>query len=120
MKELKQPRYAWTQLYEARKAQRLPLDERPSQAGRGRPERVIPVKKSTLYLSAGDEAALKKWQQTFTGMLGRKPSTGETAGILAKICSERFAAISQPEGEVESLDTLVALLVGVSSTEMFK
>jgi hypothetical protein len=115
MTETKAPRYAWTQLYEARKSLRYQIAEKPS-VGRGRPERLIPVRKSTLYLSAGDEAALKKWQHIFSNLLGRKPSTGETAGILAKIASERLTALNFQETP-DSLDALVAALVGPDNPE---
>jgi hypothetical protein len=118
MTEPKGPRYAWTQLYEARKSPRYQIAEKTS-VGRGRPERLIPVRKSTLYLSAGDEAALKKWQHTFSVLLGRKPSTGETAGILAKIVAERFSALDLHDNP-DSLDALVAALVGMDSAEMDK
>jgi len=118
MTEPKAPRYAWTQLYEARKSSRYQIAEKPP-IGRGRPERLIPVRKSTLYLSAGDEAALKRWQHTFSVLLGRKPSTGETAGILAKILSERFSALGLQENP-ESLDALVAALVGPDNVVILK
>lgn len=115
MTETKSPRYAWTQLYEARKSPRYQIAEKIS-VGRGRPERLIPVRKSTLYLSAGDEAALKKWQQIFSNLLGRKPSTGETAGILAKIVSERLSTLELQETP-DSLDALVAALVGADNPD---
>ena len=116
MNELKKPRYAWTQLYEARKAPHIKADDVMPHQKPGRPERLIPVKKSTLYLSAGDESALKNWQKILTPLLGRKPSIGETSGILANILTERMKLLGLKE-EPQTLDSLVALLAGSHTGE---
>lgn len=111
MNEPKKPRYAWTQLYEARKAPHIKADDVMPHQKPGRPERIIPVKKSTLYLSAGDETALKNWQKILTPLLGRKPSIGEVSGIMANILSERMKLLGVSEAP-QTLDSLVSLLVG--------
>ncbi len=102
--------FSWTMLYEARMTRNAPEAVLPS-VSPGRPPRPVPVKTTTVTYTAGDEEAIRIWQVYLTGLLGRKPSMGETAGILARICSERLAALGG-DPQPASLAELVGLLVG--------
>lgn len=100
--------YSWVLLHEARKKSDPVIDEPTSPIGR--PPRPVPATKSSIYLTASDQDALHKWQKMLTGILERKPSLGETAGILAKICLSRLQVIDGVDS-FESLADLVELLV---------
>jgi hypothetical protein len=54
---------------------------------------------------------LNAWQERLSPLLGRKISLGETAGILARICSARLPKVEY-ETDVKSLTELVAIMVG--------
>jgi hypothetical protein len=54
---------------------------------------------------------LNTWQERLSPLLGRKISLGETAGILARICSARLPKV-QFEKDADSLTELVAIMVG--------
>jgi hypothetical protein len=97
---------AWVQLYEARN---LPVN--PESRPPGRPPAPIPRHKVGFTLSQGEVAELEVWQERLSGLLGRKVSTGETVGILARLCTARFNRIGGV-GEDESLISLVERMVG--------
>jgi hypothetical protein len=97
---------AWVQLYEARNTPVNP-EVRPP----GRPPGPIPRHKVGFTLSQGEITELETWQERFSGMLGRKVSTGETIGILTRICSARFLRVADEKGE-EALVQLVEKMVG--------
>ncbi|BCY19595.1 MAG: hypothetical protein GYA12_10475 [Chloroflexi bacterium] len=82
---------AWLQLYDARNNQIQ--ESRPV----GRPPAPVPRYKVGVTMSQGETAELKVWQDRFSALMGRKISTGETVGILARICSTRFSRISDQE-----------------------
>jgi hypothetical protein len=52
------------------------------------------------------------WQDRLSPLLGRKISLGETAGILARICSARLPKVDNGK-EAKSLADLVNMMVGV-------
>lgn len=96
---------AWLQLYDARTNQIQ--ESRPV----GRPPAPVPRFKVGLTLSQGETAELKVWQDRFSELMGRKISTGETVGILARICTTRFSRISDQEYS-EMMDLVEHLVEG--------
>jgi hypothetical protein len=100
---------AWVLLYEARRP--TPMARTRS---RGRPPRVTPRKATVVHLTDGERMELNTWQERLSPLLGRKISLGETAGILARICSARLPRV-QYETDVRSLTELVAIMVGEES-----
>ena len=97
---------AWVLLYEARRA------SPPSRTrSRGRPPRVTPRKATVVHLTDGERAEIDDWQDRISPLLGRKVSLGETAGILARICSARLPLIN---GDLtfDNLSDLVRSMVG--------
>ncbi len=96
---------AWVQLYEARNIAYNP-DVRPP----GRPPAPIPRRKVGLTLSQGEIMELEAWQERFSHLLRRKVSTGETVGILARICSARLTRLNDLKDE-ENLTQLVERMV---------
>ncbi len=98
---------AWVQLYQARQLRAEIVDSRPP----GRPPSPIPRRKVGLTLSQGEITELDTWQERLSALLGRKLSTGETAGILTRICTARLARIEEA-GPFESLEDLVERMVG--------
>jgi hypothetical protein len=104
--ELPEPKKtAWVQLYEARRPAPPPRT-RP----RGRPPRVAPRKATVVHLTAGERSEIDLWQKKLSPLLGRKVSLGETAGILARICSARLNRIENQD-EIVSFADLVRNLV---------
>jgi hypothetical protein len=101
-----QRRNAWVQLYEAR---RIPNE--PEVRSPGRPPGVIPRRKVGLTLSQGEITELETWRKRFSEMMHRSVSTGETVGILARICTSRFTRLKD-QGGMEDLTALVEKLVG--------
>lgn len=101
----KNNRPAWLQLYDARSNQTQ--DSRPV----GRPPAAVPRYKVGLTLSQGETAELKVWQDRFSEMLGRKISTGETVGILARICTTRLSRLSEQEYD-NMMDLIEHLIQG--------
>jgi hypothetical protein len=97
---------AWVLLYEARR----PTPLAPTRS-RGRPPRVTPRKATVFHLTDGERLELNIWQERLSPLLGRKLSLGETAGILARICSARLSKV-QNETFVKSLAELVAIMIG--------
>ena len=88
---------AWVQLYEARR--RAPP---PRTRPRGRPPMTVPRKSTHIRLSDGERTDILKWQERFSSVLKRNVSLGETAGILARICSDRFNSLDlkEPSGSL--------------------
>ena len=100
------PKPAWVLLYEARRP--TPITRtRP----RGRPPRVTPRKATVIHLTDGERLEIDAWQERLSPLLGRKISLGETAGILARICSARLPKVDNGS-EVKSLAELVTAMVG--------
>ncbi|MBP9041723.1 MAG: hypothetical protein KBF64_08125 [Anaerolineaceae bacterium] len=107
MASLQNPnRNAWVQLYEARRVPNEPEVRSP-----GRPPGIVPRRKVGLTLSQGEITELENWRERFSRMLHRSVSTGETVGILTRICTARFARMKDDEG-MEALAALVERLVG--------
>jgi len=101
-----QPRTAWVQLYEARRIAAEPESRSP-----GRPPAPIPRHKVGLTLSQGETYELQIWQTRLSTLLGRKISTGETVGILTRICSARLNRLPNAD-ELSNLAQLVEGMVG--------
>lgn len=100
---------AWVLLYEARRP--TPMTRMRS---RGRPPRVTPRKATLIHLTDGERIEMNAWQERLSPLLGRKISLGETAGILARICSARLPKV-QNDTDVKSLTELVTIMVGEGS-----
>lgn len=101
------PKTAWVQLYQARQL------KAEIQGGRspGRPPSPIPRRKVGLTLSQGEITELDTWQERLSELLGRKLSTGETVGILTRICSARLVRVTDGKSP-DSLVELVEKMVG--------
>lgn len=99
---------AWVQLYEARR-QTAEVNVRSP----GRPSAQIPRHKVGMTLSQGEVRDLAVWQERFAGLLRRKVSTGETVGILARVCSARLERLPS-EPPFEELGDLVEAMIGES------
>jgi hypothetical protein len=99
-------RSAWVQLYQARQVRDI-VESRPP----GRPPSPIPRRKVGLTLSQGEISELETWQERISSLLGRKLSTGETVGILTRVCTARLARVEEA-GPFESLVDLVERMVG--------
>ena len=99
---------AWVQLYEARR-QTMEVNVRTP----GRPTAQIPRHKVGMTLSQGEIRDLASWQERFASLLRRKVSTGETVGILARICSARLERLPT-DPPFEDLGELVETLIGES------
>jgi len=98
---------AWVQLYLARR--RPPPPERTRQ--RGRPRRLVPrTDKTTFSFTDGERREIEIWKSKLSVILHRQISFGETIGILAYICSERFEALSANDLDIESLEAFVGLM----------
>lgn len=96
---------AWVQLYEARLTN-FEVQTRPP----GRPHSTVPRKKVGVTLSQGEINELAEWKDRLTELVGRKISTGEVIGILARICSARYANLSESV-EVKELADLVDAMI---------
>jgi hypothetical protein len=103
------PKNAWVQLYQARQMRSDIVESRPP----GRPPSPVPRRKVGLTLSQGEINELETWQQRFSNMVGRKISTGETVGILTRICSARLSRLSGVE-DLSELADLVDKMVAES------
>ncbi len=97
---------AWVQLYEAR---RLEMEIEPRTPGR--PPAPIPRRKVGFTLSQGEIRELEAWQERFSRLLNRKLSTGETIGILARICTARFVRLTE-QSEPGTLVEMVERMIG--------
>lgn len=98
---------AWVQLYQARQNKAETVESRSP----GRPPSPIPRRKVGLTLSQGEIAELEVWQERISSVMGRKISTGETVGVLTRICTARLARIDSSE-PFESLEDLVLKMLG--------
>lgn len=101
------PKNAWVQLYQARQVRSDMVEARPP----GRPPSPVPRRKVGLTLSQGEITELEGWQQRLSDLMGRKLSTGETIGILTRICSARLNRV-EDDGAPASLLDLVERMVG--------
>ncbi len=101
------PKSAWIQLYQARQV-KAEINEARSP---GRPPSPIPRRKVGLTLSQGEINELDHWQERLSELMGRKISTGETVGILTRICTARLGRLDNPDS-LESLVELVEKMVG--------
>lgn len=106
--------YSWLELYEAKSSEAQA--KVPSEKPRGRPRRTMVTKKHTVYLTAQEWEMVGKWQEILSGLMRRQVSTGETAGILARIIDERYDVLSL-EHLPSRMDELVALLVEAAGSE---
>ncbi len=104
--EVQTTKPAWVQLYEARRAS-IPSRTR----SRGRPPRVTPRKATVVHLTDGERSEIDVWQKRISPLLGRKVSLGETAGILARICSARLPHVNR-DITFSTLADLVESMVG--------
>lgn len=100
------PKNAWVQLYQARQIKAELVESRPP----GRPPSPVPRRKVGLTLSQGEINELEGWQERLSDLMGRKLSTGETVGILTRICTARLAHIN--DNPQDSLVELVEKMVG--------
>ena len=101
------PKTAWVQLYQARQIKAEEVEPRMP----GRPPSPIPRRKVGLTLSQGEISELDVWQERFSNLLGRKISTGETVGILTRVCTARLGRIEHAD-QVDSLVELVEKMIG--------
>lgn len=101
------PKSAWVQLYQARQIKADITEARSP----GRPPLPIPRRKVGLTLSQGEINELEHWQNRISDIVGRKISTGETVGILTRICTARLGHVENPEA-IDSLVDLVEKMVG--------
>jgi hypothetical protein len=101
------PKNAWVQLYQARQIKADIVETRPP----GRPPSPVPRRKVGLTLSQGEITEIEGWQERLSDLLGRKLSTGETVGLLTRICTARLAHIGGSES-IGSLVEMVEKLVG--------
>jgi len=67
------------------------------------------IQKSFL-LADGECKEIDAWKVRLSKLVGRQVSYGETGGILAQICSDRFEELVINEDEL-SLEELVKLMV---------
>jgi len=96
---------AWVQLYEARRLS-VEVQSRPP----GRPPALVPRRKVGLTMSQGELQELEDWQERLSNLMGRKISTGETLGILTRICTARFTRLSgklNPSTLAELVDKMI-------------
>src|SRR5512133_2630500 len=105
--------YSWLELYEAKTSDQpiRTTSERP----RGRPPRVLAAKKRSVYLTSGEEETINRWQSLFSELFGRKVALGETTGILARICADRYDLLTGGDRPA-SMPELIELLVGPESS----
>lgn len=101
------PKNAWVQLYQARQLKTDFVEARPP----GRPPSPVPRRKVGLTLSQGEINELEVWQNRLSELMGRKISTGETVGILARICTARLNRVDS-DVNPDSLVDLVEKMVG--------
>jgi hypothetical protein len=97
---------AWVQIYEARQVKPELVESRHP----GRPPSPIPRRKVGLTLSQGEITELEVWQERLSGLIGRKLSAGETAGILTRICSARLVHLGE-DAQFDSLAELVERMI---------
>ena len=97
---------AWVQLYEARN---IPVEVQTRLPGR--PPGPVPRRKVGMTLSQGEIAEIEVWQERLSGLLHRKISMGETVGLLARLATARFAAISVHQSP-QALAELVEKMIG--------
>lgn len=96
---------AWVQLYEAR-SRTAELNVRAP----GRPPAPIPRRKVGITLSQGEIHELADWQEKLSVILRRTVSTGETVGILVRICTGRLSRMeitSSPRNLTELVEAMV-------------
>ena len=56
---------------------------------------------------------MEEWQDRFSKMLDRKISTGETIGILTRMCTSRYERLLSKSGTAdENLKILVEKMIG--------
>ncbi len=101
------PKSAWVQLYQARQSKTEINEARTP----GRPPSPIPRRKVGLTLSQGEITEIDHWQERLSQLTGRKISTGETVGILTRICTARLGRLDDANS-LESLVELVEKMVG--------
>ena len=100
---------AWLQLYLARRASQPSL--LPVAKPVGRPRRSVPMKQTSLRLTAGDRELISRWQDYLTQLTGNSIPLGETVAILARICEDRLAALGG-EGQFKDLTSFAVQMIG--------
>jgi hypothetical protein len=82
-----------------------------------KPVSVVPTNESfdltdqtDIYVQ-GESAELKVWQDRFSEILGRKISSGETVGILSRICSTRLSRLNEQQYD-NMMDLIEHLIEG--------
>lgn len=108
MKSDKEERTAWVQMYLAQKRQRRPKAQLSS---RGRPAHLLARSRTNAMFYQGDLKLIRKWQERFRIMLGRKPSIGEVAGILTRMAEGRLEVLGLEEIP-ENLEELARVMIG--------
>jgi len=108
MKSSKEERTAWVQMYLAQQRQQRPKAQLSS---RGRPPNMLTRTRTNAMFYEGDLKIIRKWQELLRRMLGRKPSIGEVAGILARIAESRLEVLGVDEFP-ENLEELAGLMAG--------
>jgi hypothetical protein len=101
------PKSAWVQLYQARQMKAEAVEPRTP----GRPPSPIPRRKVGLTLSQGEISELEAWQERLSSLIGRKLSTGETVGILTRVCTARLSRMEHAD-KIDSLVELVEKMIG--------
>jgi len=88
---------------------------------RARPAARLPLSRGAkvgFTLSQGEIRELEAWQDRFSRLLNRKVSTGETIGILVRICTARNLRLAEASdasaeaAEPAALVDLVARMIG--------
>jgi hypothetical protein len=108
LKSSKEERTAWVQMYLAQKRQQRPKAQLSS---RGRPPNMLARTRTNAMFYQGDLKLIHKWQGLLRGVLGRKPSIGEVAGILARMAESRLEVLGLEEFP-KNLEELAALMAG--------
>jgi len=110
-KDDKEERTAWVQMYLAQKRQRRP---RAQLTSRGRPPHLLARTRTNVMFYQGDLKLMRKWQERLRLMLGRKPSIGEVAGILARMAEGRLESMGLDQVP-ENLEDLASRMIGKNS-----
>ena len=100
-------RAAWLELYTVQKSR---ASQPTRVADRGRPPRIMSLKSIHTTITESDETLLSNWRERVFKLTGRKITLGEVAGLLARICDDRLAALNLQD-EPGSIEVLVDLLV---------
>ena len=106
---------AWLRLYLARRARQPTL--LPIHQPAGRPRRRVPMKQTTLWLTAGDRDLVARWQGYLKDLAGGSISLGETIAILARICDDRFNTLGGERQFKDLTDFTLQMIHGQTQEE---